>query len=442
MVLSKKSQVENALLSLKKRAEKKGIPGVLSWTWGKPYRDFVDVPNVDGERPIDNAELDVDGRFWKVPVTRISLTLVGETPRFKGWTFSAVLQRLDEENIVRTVPGESIPSIYRTRCSHCDHCNTNRKRNDTYVLRHDDGRYVQVGSSCISDFLGGDDAETIVLKAEILSLAESILEDGFGSSESLGPSRVEETSLIEFLPYVAWSIRTDGWTSRTRAKETGTASTANIAWMLTVDAKARKRVNCQLSEEDISISTKAVDWAESISDDEVNSSTSDYLHNVRAVAKSGLASYRTAGIAASIVSTFVNETKRVKRQKLDAHVGSVGERVTFGVEKKKTKRIDKDPLELDSVFTYDTMYGLTTVLKFMTKEGATVVWKTGSTEISRLDVGKKYDVVGTIKSHDVYKNEKQTTLTRCSVTRREEQNEQQVHSTLTNSDRSPAVEAV
>ena len=49
-------------------------------------------------------------------------------------------------NILATVPGQvPLPLKYRTAGPTCDHCGFNRNRKDTYVLRHDDGRYVQVG---------------------------------------------------------------------------------------------------------------------------------------------------------------------------------------------------------------------------------------------------------------------------------------------------------
>ena len=54
-------------------------------------------------------------------------------------------------------------------------------------------------------------------------------------------------------------------------------------------------------------------------------------------------------------------------------------------------------------------------MKFLTEDGACLVWKASNTELARGDVGKKYDIKGTVKKHDEYKGAKQTLLSRCAV---------------------------
>lgn len=431
VLLARKGAVEAALVALSKRAARKGIPGVLSWTWGKAYQDEARVPNVDGTPPAPGATLSADACTWIVPVSRVPLTLTGETPRLNGWRFVATLQHLDGENIVRTLPGEEIPASYRNRGSVCDHCRANRRRNDTYILRHEDGRMMQVGSSCIRDFLGGDDAADIAAKAEILALAASVASDEGG--EGFGGGGAAERLLSAFLPVVAWCVRVEGWKSRTVAREQGGIATADRAWILMTDAKERLKASCEPSAEDIATGEASEAWADALTDEAVNAGTSDYLHNLRAVARTGLASFRTAGIAASAVTAYQRHigaerarAERAARPSLDAHVGNVGDKVTFGLPAKVGKKgqplkgapvvLSSLPVVLDFVTGYETAYGYTTVLKFKTPEGATLVWKaSGDPGIGRDDVGKRYTLAGTIKGHDVYKGAKQTTLTRCDV---------------------------
>ena len=81
------------------------------------------------------------------------------------------------------------------------------------------------------------------------------------------------------------------------------------------------------------------------------------------------------------------------------HVGSIGDRIELSL--KVTKAI---PLE--------TRFG-TSILHTLTDENSnTFTWNTSA---KNLPVGGRYVMRGTIKSHDVYKNEKQTALTRCVV---------------------------
>lgn len=431
VLLARKSEVDAALTALVKRAARKGIPGALSWTWGKAYQDEVRVANTDGVPPAASARLSADASSWIIPVARVTLDLVGETPRLNGWRFLATLQHLDGENIVRCLPGETIDASYRTRGSVCDHCRQNRRRNDTYVLRHDDGRTMQVGSSCLQDFLGGDEASMIAAKAEILALAASVASDdgeGFGGSGE-GADRL----LAKYLTFVSWVVRVEGWKSRTVAREQGGFASADRAWTLMTDGQERLKAACEPTAEDIATGEGAEAWADAITNEAVQSSSSDYLHNLRAVCRTGQVSFRTAGIAASAVTAFQRfiGSERAKAEKasqpsLDAYVGTIGEKVTFGLAAKVGKKgqplkgaptvLSSLPVMLDFVTGYETDFGYTTVLKFKTPEGATLVWKaSGDAGVGRDDVGKQYTLSGTIKAHTDYKGTKQTLMTRCTV---------------------------
>ena len=150
-------------------------------------------------------------------------------------------------------------------------------------------------------------------------------------------------------------------------------------------------------------------WAEHLTDAEVDAERGDYLHNLRAVARTGLVTFRSSGIAASMVTAYQRFIGRQRQnaeraaRPLSEHIGTVGKRETF------TAR-------LDFVTGYETQYGYTTVCKFVTDAGNVLCWKASSTDLARDDVGKLYSVTGTVKAHDDYKGTKQTALTRCKVT--------------------------
>src|SRR5258708_15012679 len=81
----------------------------------------------------------------------------GEPPKYEGWTFLAKLDFDPEAGlIVSTAPG--VGSVDRTGLIEgaCGHCNTDRDRRHCFLVRHEDGRQVQVGSTCIQNFLGWD----------------------------------------------------------------------------------------------------------------------------------------------------------------------------------------------------------------------------------------------------------------------------------------------
>jgi hypothetical protein len=422
VLLARKAEVDAALTAVVKRANRKGIPGIFTWSWGKAFEDRALVPNDPPHRPpTPDAILSPGGSEWSVKVIRIPLVVEGEVPRFQGWRFVAALQHLDGENIVRGVPGEEVPSLYRTRGAYCDHCKSIRRRNDTYVLRHDDGVFVQVGSSCLKDFLGTDEALRLASKAEMLSLLEGLIRDG--NEGAFG--RATERLLSEYLAVVSRCVRVLGWRSRTVANEEGGQATADAAWGLMFEKKYGDE---PVTQDDMTTAKEAEVWASEISDEEVDKASSDYLHNLRAVARNGFVSSRMAGIAASMVTAYQRHVGRLRRKDrlhLNVYLGKVGMKVTFGLPPELKKNglpkkgaptvLDKEPVTLDFVTGYQTDYGYTTVLKFKTKEGATVVWKASNTDLKRQDVGKTYTLYGTVKAHTEYKGEKQTILSRCGV---------------------------
>ena len=400
VILWNKASVDAALVKLTKRATKKGLP-VMTWSWGKAYSTTE-----------HRAEYACGGPGCRgcMKIDRAPLTLIGETPKYAGWTFLAALEHLDGENVVRAVPGHDVPVTYRTRGPVCDHCHSARRRNETYVLRHESGSITQVGSTCIADFLGSDDAGKLAANASYLAAARGIAEEG---CEGFSSSGNRDVMLEDYLVYVAWVVRNEGWMSRTKARELDTNATADRASTLMFDSKAREYAKYDPSAEDVATATASAQWAEEITDADIAHETGDYLHNLRAIARSGIVGRKSEGLAASMVVAYQRAVGRARaRAERDAaraarkpseYVGTPKVRQSFGT------------VTLDFVTGYDTDYGYTTVLKFLTPEGNVLVWKATSTDVTREDVGKKYELTGTVKKHEDYKGQKQTILNRCKL---------------------------
>jgi len=106
------------------------------------------------------------GKVVKFEEERILLKVHGETPKLAGWSLVAKIEWLEDERLISCVPGETCPEQYRTGAFNCDWCNTNRRRKETFVLRHENGEHKQVGRQCIRDFLGGKSPEQLLAEAE------------------------------------------------------------------------------------------------------------------------------------------------------------------------------------------------------------------------------------------------------------------------------------
>jgi len=400
VLLASKGAVEIALTALAKRGSRRGLPA-LTWAWGKASTTIELVPNRMECAPCTRFVRETANGV-QVEVDRIELNLPVYLPKLQGWRFVASLQHLDDTNIVHVVPGESIPANYRERGPWCDHCNSERRRNDTYVLAHDDGKTVQVGSSCIRDFLGNDAPANIAAQASLAALIPSSIEaaerDGFGGRGG------GYYMLAPFLTNVAAAVREVGWVSRKAARERDVVATATVVTRVLDNA-----IDAPYTVEDCDNDTAAhaAEWAETLSDEAVNAlSAGEFLHNVRTIARNGFVDHRTVGMSAAIITAYqraVGDRARWVRAAASVHVGKVGVRETFF------------DLTLDSVNGYATDYGYTTVLTFVNTNGAIIVWKASNTEISRADVGKRFDVTASVKSHGEYKGVLQTYITRAKV---------------------------
>jgi hypothetical protein len=111
------------------------------------------------------------------------VTLVGDAPATTDWRYAARLDHAPSGTMIvralgpATVPDETLDR-YRARGPRCDHCDVRRKRNDTFVLRHEvTGEVIQLGRACLEAYLGGS-PEAAVYSFDMLAdmtaaLAES-----------------------------------------------------------------------------------------------------------------------------------------------------------------------------------------------------------------------------------------------------------------------------
>ena len=401
---AKSDALEAALGLLVKRAKRLGV-APLTWTWGPTTTKRVKIEGLGD--PSDGGP--VPTRLE----TRRELTLSGESPCLDGWQFRATLQHMDGANILRAVPvsdeAELLPAAYRTRGPMCDHCRTLRQRNDTYVLYHSvSGRWTQVGSSCLADFIGSDKAGILASVAELYGYACALAEEGEEeeSSGAGGAGGRGTEGLLSYLVLAATAVRSWGWISATTAREHEgmTCTRDRIAAARSPICKPENRLPASI-EADETRAAAALAWALELTDGEVE--RSDYLWNLRTIARAGIVEYRTNGIACSMIAAhdkaMARETERASRsaKRPSEWFGTVKQRAVY-------------TLELKGVNTWEGTYGYTHMYRFVNSAGNVAIWKS-SNLIQELEVGGVYTIKGTVKAHGEWKDIKQTQLTRCTV---------------------------
>lgn len=335
------------------------------------------------------------------------VTVGGESPKMAGWTFLGTIQHEDGGNILRVSPewtGGDIPANFRNDKPECDHCKTARRRNDTYILRHDDGTWKQVGTNCIRDFLGHDAAYALAM-AQVWFSAADIIGDsddelggfGFGGSPSAWDTE-------HFMAVVCCNIRTCGWVSSKMMRDSGslTSTSARALNDLYWSPRSQSPKPESPSEGDRENAKAIVAWGEALS---LRAELNDYLHNLSVIFNGEVVTARMAGFAASAAMAWSRETQReIERKRAaetSAHVGTVGERTVF-------------TLTLSDIRTMEGDYGTTFLYSFLDAAGNSVKWF--SSRDAGLKVGSTYSGKATVKKHDDYKGVKQTLITRAALT--------------------------
>jgi hypothetical protein len=260
----------------------------------------------------------------------------------QGWTLLGAIDRTHSNPVFYNAPESAIPPSYRDSDGTCDHCNTNRRRKETFVLQHDDERVMQVGRNCLADFIADGDVKEILATYEWLQRAARLF--GCDDDDDIGYSTgVEDcTPLMQFLPMVSRCIRQAGWVSGSRARaynatldedsSAGLTSTRNYALeQLTPLQSYEKRngvVRLRPEAEDYDVANAAIVWAAGLTED------NDYQNNIRTIARDNWFRARESGLAASIVGSHLREldwqekTRREVERTADAEpVPVTGERI-------------------------------------------------------------------------------------------------------------------
>lgn len=415
--------LQERIAKLNKRAKKLGC-------------DFISV-NILGSKEVPIRQHDELGfeadrivGYRKV----YEITVYGAAPKINGWEFIAVIQPTMDEagvnlgNILRGVPGATheVPEAYRKAENHCDHCNTIRRRNETFVLRHDDDTYKQVGRNCLRDFLGHTSPETLAAIAQMLIDAEDFgyasENDGFGGRAT--PRYVAE----EVLRVAACAIRLNGWRSNKTAREFGSESTSmNVSAWINARADERKKWEKPLivSDEDKATAAEVVEWLSKLQE---RTELNDYMYNLSILGQGATFTSKNFGLACSAIPTYLREMEReINRRKQfeddakSVHVGTVG------------VKFEGWTLTLVHTMDFESDWGVSHMYKFKDEAGNVVVWFSSNVYFNDaagrdINVGDTVVLSGSVKKHETYNGKgrslvgvQQTIVTRCKTYKSKEQ---------------------
>ena len=240
-----------------------------------------------------------------------------------GWHLLAALDRTELGTVVREAPGFACPPEYRgaNATDDCNHCGASRRRTTCYVLRRaDDGKTLQVGSSCVSEYLRDTNVEStieIMLRMQAIWLdfwarvASGEIEVGMGGRED------KVKPLHDLLAHVAAYTRANHgvYVTRKQAEESGDplhgqtrSATVDLAWgcMNAKTPEEKKSFPDLRTAADLATATAAIAWAAALSED-----GSAFEQNMGLFGRKGFYTPKHRGTAAYIVPAYLRATSQV-----------------------------------------------------------------------------------------------------------------------------------
>jgi len=380
-------------------------------------------------------------RFWTQRLTALAVS--STTVAVAGYQFVATLEGFKGEdgeyrNVLRINPSiedSLIPHEYRERGPVCDHCGTERRRNQTFLVRKaEDGSFLQVGRNCLADFIGGkDSADAARLASYERDLAVALADgEGGGGYASVSMS----TSILAFLSTVATHVRNSGWVSRGAARIDGGQATADevLLRLHPVGAKEEQEAatlaaECPVEERDTAEAEATLEWVRGL-DVDTDIGDSDYLWNLYATCSLGTVQPKEAGIVASAVAAYQRHLgklrQRERQQSLaetSRHIGAKGDKIgtklTATDKRKGANLLAPIPVTLTRIGGFEGHYGYTWILQLVTTDGSVLKWFSSRNTDSQgesLTEGEDYILTGSIKSHGDYKGVAETSVTRATLT--------------------------
>jgi len=348
------------------------------------------------------------------------LELVGEPPKINGWEFIAALTHTPAGNIIRRTPlaveQELAPADkYRKAPSACDHCNTNRKRHNTFLVRSvETGEVKQIGSSCLVDFLGHRSPDVYLCHDKMLADIDDLMDGDWKTVP--GDFKEFNIDVKSYLWHVCQFVLDEGFISRTKAYNEGLpwcTSSLAINNMFPPTNTPKEEIKA-ITEEAKELTEKVLAWGETLEERANGPEGSEYHNNLAVCFVNGYISHKEMGLLASAPSAYQREVEAEVKRKSRPDVNSQH----FGEIKKR----EVFTLKLMSVRTWENDYGTTWFHRFLDENGNVAVWY-GSLPLEyKVGVGMKDVQIGdvvkvkaTVKKHDEYKGIKQTVVNRCKV---------------------------
>jgi hypothetical protein len=412
--------VEQKIAKLNKRAAKLGAEPILIKVVKKWEKRIIlgDEDNPAMFRGKDDVTTMTLQNVKVIPMTTIQV--IGVAPKLNGWTLVAVAEPVESGVLLRKFPGVEleIPLEFRdVTPERCDHCHTERQRNETFIVHHDSGDWKVVGRTCLADFTGANSPERIANYASALcDLMLSIKDDEQMSLGGGGDSGYYQAPIRSFLKMVAIYSARHGFVTATQAKKHNESTDYEDHIRPTGKEvfdfffvpngyrnKDRKAFMDSITDAEDETSDDLVDaamqWGKTQFVDEEESKLSDYGHNMKLLLGANHVRIIDVGFVASVISGYKRSLTPKVDYKGSGHVGTVGQKIAL-------------PVTVVKVHDWEGQYGLVHITTMQDEQGNILTWFAPG-KLPAMQEGVYKVLTGTVKRHDERNGYKSTVVNYC-----------------------------
>lgn len=317
--------------------------------------------------------------------------ITGEPPKYYGWTFLATLDwDLYAGLIVRSAPGAPTVDRAQLKENHCDHCETVRTRNKTYLVMDENGRQLQVGSTCIKDFLGWATSIVFLDTASITSdLAFGV---GLGRSDCVG---------TDYALAVAWAlIKLDGYRPASACGGTTKGDVISVLWPSPTMTMHERNELARIRELAAEAAVRAAECRAWVASDDF-AGDGDYVRNLKNIVAADYVSIRNIGFLASAPQAWARAQQATlirEARPTSEWIGKAGEKVTFTAKIEGVRFIHHD-------------FGVKVLYSMRTTKGDVVKWFASRDALGD-ETGREVTLKATIKTLETFHDVQQTVIVR------------------------------
>jgi hypothetical protein len=351
-----------------------------------------------------NKELDI------VEYNKFILVEVDGTAKIDNWECVAVLEVHSVGNIIRRINTEiDIPNRFKNTENICEHCNTNRQRNNLYIIHNTEtDEWKQVGGSCLRLYTGGLNMEYVTAYMDGITELEE-----FDGIVGHGKAYYHVNDVIGYAVEViaktgyfnAQAVLPTKWLVSTLMHDSLSRAVESINKDFK-DARLNIRV-CEFDfrkDETKDIVEQIIDYYKNLEDD------SEFVHNIKVMLKEEYVLSKNFGFLCYLPEGYARHIKKVAEE--EAQKAKKAETKYFGEVGKRYK--DKVIEDVTLITAWETQWGVTHVYKIVLEDGSILTWKTSNGLY--LNKNETFDKISfTVKEHKEYKGEKQTEVVRCSI---------------------------